>query len=75
MPSAVKAVVHELASRGVELWLMGSRENSKWHEYSDGDILAFGDESLLAEFRRRDAIEGLDLLIVHNGDVAAAFDA
>lgn len=68
MPDPVRAVVDELASRGVELWLIGSRANSKWHEHSDWDVLAFGDESLLAEFRRRDAINGLDLLIVHNGD-------
>jgi hypothetical protein len=68
MPSPIRAVVAELVSRGIELWLIGSRANSKWHDHSDWDLLAFGDQSLLAEFRRRDAIEGLDLLIVHNGD-------
>jgi hypothetical protein len=68
MPGPVKAVVSELASRGVELWLIGSRANARWRPQSDWDILAFGNSDLLNEFRLRDPIDGLDLLIVHNGD-------
>ena len=68
MPDSIATLVQELISRGVEVWLIGSRANPTDVPPKDWDIVAFGDGGLLAEFRGRPQVENLDLLIVFDGD-------
>ena len=68
MPSNISAALDELTRRCPEVWLIGSRANPTEKPPNDWDIVVLGDRALLDEFRTRAPVEGLDLLIVLDGD-------
>lgn len=68
MPEPMRAVVREIEGRCREVWLFGSRANPSEKAPQDWDVLAFGNANLLKEFQARQSVEGLDLLIVYDGD-------
>jgi predicted nucleotidyltransferase len=68
MPASIATIVGGLVSRCPEVWLIGSRANPTGTPPKDWDIIVVGDLILLDELRARPSIDGLDLLIVYNGN-------
>src|ERR1041384_5942705 len=68
MPAPIAKFVADLVSRCQGVWLIGSRANPRSAQPNDWDVVAVGDGVLLEELRLRPPIQGLDLLIVYNGN-------
>jgi hypothetical protein len=61
-------MLNELTRRCREVWLIGSRANPTEKPPNDWDVIALGDNALLNDLRARPPVQGLDLLIVFDGD-------
>lgn len=67
-PPAVRKFVEARLDEGLEIWLIGSRANPTADPPNDWDFLIFGSRQLLDALSREVEIDGLDPLIVYDGD-------
>jgi predicted nucleotidyltransferase len=68
LPDHIQPLIQELLSRGLEIWLFGSRVNPTNKPANDWDIVVFGNAKLLLELSELDQPENLDLFVVTDGD-------